>query len=132
MASFLVRALDLEEGGEAFDDVQDGNVHRGDIARLARSGITRGCGPGRFCPTQPVTRAQMASFLQRALDLERGDGDMFGDVTAGNPHRRDIDALALAGITVGCGQGRFCPDAPVTRAQMATFLVRALDLRQSG
>jgi len=36
--------------------------------------------------------------------------------------------LAASGVTAGCGGGNFCPDAPVTRAQMATFLSRALGL----
>ena len=70
MASFLVRALDLdpaENGG--FSDVSSDNVHGADIAALAAAGITKGCGPDSFCPTEVVTREQMASFLVRALDL---------------------------------------------------------------
>ena len=128
MASFLVRALDLEAGSDSFEDVTTGNLHRSDIAALARAGITRGCGGPRFCPEAPVTRGQMASFLVRALDLDRAPAGSFGDVPTGHLHRADIDALAAAGITRGCGSGRFCPDDPVTRAQMASFLVRALDL----
>lgn len=129
MASFLVRALGLEEPAEAdFDDVGEDNVHRADIARLARSGITQGCAPASFCPDQSVSRAQMASFLTRALDLDRPTEVDFRDVGRANAHRRNIAAIAAAGITVGCGEGVYCPDQPVTRAQMATFLVRALDL----
>ena len=55
----------------AFVDVPVGSVHAGGIAAVAVAGITRGCdsvGP-RFCPDQPVTRAQMATFLTRALEL---------------------------------------------------------------
>ena len=40
--------------------------------------------------------------------------------------------LAAAGVTQGCGEGVFCPKAPVTRQEMASFLVRALDLRPSA
>ena len=47
----------------------------------------------------------------------------FGD-TSGNPFEDDIDWLADAGITNGCGGGDYCPDDPVTRAEMAAFMHR--------
>jgi hypothetical protein len=126
MASFLVRALNLTSGAGAdlfWDD--DASLHQPDIDRLATSGITGGCGPGRFCPDAVVTRAQMASFLVRALNLTAGAGaNLFWDDDA-SQHEPDIDRLATSGITGGCGGGRFCPDSPVTRGQMAAFLRRA-------
>ena len=69
MAAFLVRALGLSAGSVVFDDVDSSNVFFDDIAALAEAGITRGCNPpenDRFCPTEVVTRAQMAAFLVRA------------------------------------------------------------------
>lgn len=71
MAAFLVRSLGLTDdgGGNGFSD-DDGLVFEDDIARLAAADITRGCNPpanDRFCPTQVVTREQMAAFLHRAL-----------------------------------------------------------------
>ncbi|MDJ0923011.1 MAG: M15 family metallopeptidase, partial [Acidimicrobiia bacterium] len=71
MAAFLVRALGLEDngGGDLFVD-DDGSVFEADIDKLAIAGITLGCNPpvyDRFCPTEPVRRDQMASFLARAL-----------------------------------------------------------------
>jgi hypothetical protein len=131
MASFLVRSLDLDPAANPFDDTS-GSVHAADIAALAAAGITKGCNPPDntlFCPDQPVTRAQMASFLVRALDLEPGTAS-FAD-TAGSVHGADIDALAAAGITKGCNppdNTLFCPESPVTREQMATFLTRGLGL----
>ena len=73
MAAFLVRALNLVDdgGGNTFVD-DDGSVFEDDIAKLAAAGITRGCNPpvnDRFCPTDRVTREQMAAFLVRALGL---------------------------------------------------------------
>ena len=115
-----------------FDDITD-NPFIDEIVWLAESGITVGCSqePLRYCPDRPVTRAQMASFLARALDLEtppRPAG--FDDVDPSGGHAADIEALFAAGITLGCSQEplRYCPDRPVTRAQMASFLARALDL----
>ena len=52
----------------------------------------------------------------------------FNDVPVGNPYFQFVEALAASGVTAGCGGGNFCPDVPVTRAQMATFLSRALGL----
>jgi hypothetical protein len=107
-----------------FDD-DDRSVHEADIEALAQAGITQGCGPELFCPDDAVTRAQMASFLVRALDLPPGDGDTFAD-DDGSVHEADIEALVDGGVTGGCGEGRYCPDAVVTRGQMAAFLHRAL------
>ena len=52
----------------------------------------------------------------------------FGDVAATHPFYRYIEALSAAGITAGCGSGNYCPDAAVTRGQMAVFLARSLGL----
>lgn len=120
----------LEPGGTFFDD--DGNVHEGAIEAVAAAGITRGCGEADlYCPESGVTRGQMAAFLNRALDLEPGEGAGFTD-TAGSVFSTDIAALASAGITRGCAPDRFCPDRVVTREEMAAFLVRALDLEPAG
>jgi len=51
----------------------------------------------------------------------------FSDID-GHRFEADIEWMRLAGLTEGCGGGQFCPDAPVTRGQMASFLVRALAL----
>lgn len=130
MAAFLVRALGLTEtGGSSFVDVS--GTFATDIDRLATAGITRGCNPpknDRFCPNDPVTRAQMAAFLVRGFDLTATSGKTFSDVPPGHPYRTDIDRLATAGVTTGCGGTKFCPNDPVTRGQMAAFLQRALDL----
>jgi hypothetical protein len=52
----------------------------------------------------------------------------FADVPVGHPFHRFVEALYASGITGGCGGGNFCPDAPVTRGQMAVFLAGALGL----
>ena len=71
----------------------------------------------------------MATFLTRALRLPEASSAGFSD-TEGNTHESNIDALAAEGITVGCATEplRYCPNNSVTRAQMATFLSRALGL----
>ncbi len=133
MAAFLSRALHLPQPTSSnwFSD-DDGLVFEGDIDRLASAGITKGCDPPEnmmFCPDEPVTRAQMATFLARALELELGSGiDWFSDDDH-SVHSADIDRLRAAWVTFGCNpptENRFCPDDHVTRQQMAAFLHRAL------
>lgn len=117
-------------GVDGFTDI-DGNEHAAAIERVAALGITMGCNPpenDRYCPDALVTRGQMAAFLGRALGLPSAGPQGFTD-TAGNTFAHDIDRLAAAGITRGCNpptNDRFCPDATVTRGQMAAFLVRAM------
>jgi hypothetical protein len=125
MASFLARALALPSTTRDFFADDEGSPHESDINRLAEAGITGGCADGRFCPTAGVTRAEMASFLVRALHLPSTSQDAFRDDER-SMHEGAINALAAAGITGGCADGNFCPTAGVTRGQMAAFLHRAL------
>ncbi|MGF1667199.1 MAG: S-layer homology domain-containing protein [Acidimicrobiia bacterium] len=135
MAAFLVRALDLSatDGTEFIDD--NGSTFEGEIEKLAAAGVTRGCNPpgnDRFCPNDPVTRGQMAAFLRRALEdrLTAGPVTDFIDDN-GSTFEADIEWLGATGVTKGCNppdNDRFCPDEPVTRGQMASFLMRGLGL----
>ena len=124
MATFLARALELPASTvDPFDD-DTGTAHEDAINRLAAAGITTGCTPTRFCPTENVTRGQMASFLARALDLPLATLDWFADDDRSS-HQTNINRLAESRLTTGCGHVRFCPSATVTRGQMAAFLHRA-------
>jgi peptidoglycan/xylan/chitin deacetylase (PgdA/CDA1 family) len=113
-----------------------GSPFADDILWLYNEEITKGCNPpynNRFCPTETVTRGQMAAFLVRALGLTEGAGlDVFGD-DDDSVFEADIERLAAAGITKGCNppaNDRFCPQRRVTRAEVAAFLVRALGLTE--
>jgi len=127
MAAFLVRALGLPAAAPVGFTDTAGTVFAADIDAIAAAGITSGCGGTKFCPEKMVTRGQMAAFLSRALALPAAAPAGFTD-TIGHIFRFDIDRLAGAGITQGCGPTTFCPDQAVTRGQMAAFLVRALGL----
>ncbi len=100
---------------------------RPDILWLANSGITTGCGAGLFCPDDPVTRGQMAAFLDRALHLSSTATDFFTD-DDGTTFEGNINRLAASGITKGCSATLFCSTDTVTRGQMAAFLDRAFHL----
>jgi hypothetical protein len=125
MASFLVRSLGLASAVTDYFSDDTGSIHEADINAIAQAGITTGCGVGTFCPGTSMTRAQMATFLTRGFGLPASGVDYFSDDN-GSVHEADTNAVALAGITTGCGAGSYCPTATVTREQMAAFLFRAL------
>ncbi len=115
-----------------FSDVSDDYWAVTYINQLYRAGITGGCAtaPLRYCPNHSVTRAQMAVFLERGIhgsDYQPSDvaHSSFGDVSDTYWAKNWIEALSNDGITNGCGNGNYCPDESVTRAQMAVFLLRA-------
>jgi hypothetical protein len=130
MAAFLVRALDLPESSSDYFTDDDADVFEANINALAASGITKGCDTDSFCSTDYVTRGQMAAFLDRALGLPQAPPDRFTD-DDNSIFEAAIDRLAESGITAGCNppaNTNFCPHDRVTRAQMASFLSRALEL----
>ncbi len=115
----------------SFLDVAPSNPFYDFVETLARNAITGGCGNGNYCPTAGVTRAQMAIFLLKskygsAYTPPPATGGVFGDVHPGDFAAAWIEELAEEGITAGCGQGKYCPDMIVSRAQMAVFLLRTL------
>ncbi len=126
MAAFLSRALDLPAATTDYFTDDAASMHQAHINRVAQAGISGGCSEGRFCPLTGVSRGQMASFLARALALPAASSDHFSDDN-GHPHEADINRLAQAGIVAGCASGSYCPNAPVTREQMAAYLHRSFD-----
>ena len=118
--------------GRSFSDVPS---TRGDyryVETVLHRGLTSGCGATTYCPQNPVSRAQMAVLLLRA---EHGaayvpppaTGQVFDDVPANAFAAAYIERLAAEGVTAGCGTGaNYCPNAPVTRAQMAVFLLKTV------
>jgi hypothetical protein len=100
------------------------------IEAIYKPGITVGCGNGDYCPYNNVTRGQMAAFIVRAKEGEPAanycaSGSAFSDVSPSDPFCKYIKRLSELGITVGCGNGNYCPDQYVARDQVAAFLSRA-------
>ncbi len=133
MAAFLDRALSLPVASSDFFDDDDSSIFAASINAVAEAGVVRGCDPPantRYCPERSITRAEMATMLARAFDYSVSPTDWFTDDEA-SVHENAINSIATAGVTLGCNppdNTHFCPDAPVTRGQMASFLVRALGL----
>lgn len=118
----------------SFADVPSSHLFWPWIEALVEAGITGGCGtdPPGYCPDAPVSRAQLAVLLARAIHGRAevpapATGTVFADVPATLPLAAWIEALTREGITTGCATGppRYCPDAAVTRGQAAVLLLRA-------
>lgn len=113
--------------GWTWADVDPSGTHAGAIEALTEGGVVDGCSETRYCPTDALSRRDMARWLAAALDLEPVPAD-FDDVPADDPDAGWIGAIAARGITTGCTAHDYCPDGTVTRGQMATFLAVAYDL----
>lgn len=139
MAVFLLRGIHgagytpPTATGTVFGDVPANSFAADWIEQLVAEGITSGCGNGNYCPNSTVTRAQIAVFLLRAKHGSGytppvAAGTVFTDVPANAFAAAWIEQLVAEGITSGCGNGIFCPNNSVTRAQMAIFLQRTFNL----
>jgi hypothetical protein len=144
MAVFLLKAkfgsnhVPPPATGTIFGDVPLGSFAAAWIEELYNLGITGGCttNPLNFCPDAPVTRAQMAVFLLKALlgsDYlpPTGTGTIFADVPLGSFAVDWIEDFYGRGITSGCQASPllYCPDKPVTRGEMSVFVTRTFDLQ---
>jgi hypothetical protein len=109
------------------------------IQKMKELGITGGCTQTTYCPDNPVTRAQMAVFITKALNEPPADtctGTMFNDVNntvMTDGFCRYIEKFSTLGITSGCqadnpatpgNEAMYCPYNNVTRAEMAVFLTK--------
>jgi hypothetical protein len=126
--------LNLHVGtGPIFADVPTDYWARRWIESIYLAGITGGCGtsPLIYCPAATVNRDQMAVFLLRGIHGRNygpppvGASTGFTDVPTNYWAAAWIKQLAAEGITSGCGSGIYCPDSPVSRAQMAVFLLKS-------
>ena len=139
MAIFLLKAVHGSSfsppaagSSTGFTDVPVGYWADKWIKQLAAEGITSGCGTSAYCPEATVTRAQMAIFLLKAKHgsayTPPNATGVFTDVPVGYWAAKWIEQLAVEGVTSGCGGTTYCPDSPVTRAQMAIFIVKTFGL----
>lgn len=102
------------------------------IEALRNDAITAGCTATQYCPSVPATRAQIAALLLRSrcgatfVPLAPA-GATFADVPTADPFHPFIERIYALGISAGCASSplRYCPDAAVTRGQIAAFLDRS-------
>nr|WP_285891380.1 S-layer homology domain-containing protein [Paenibacillus pasadenensis] len=93
---------------------------------------TTGGGKPAFSPKQELTRAQFASLAVRLLGLDEAGAptapSAFSDVKAGSWYESAVRIASAHGIISGVGGGKFLPNAPVSRQDMAVIFARALKL----
>ncbi len=112
-----------------FADLAPGHWAAEAAEALYDAGITQGCGGGRFCPEDSVSRAEVAVLVARALGLDPvSAAGLFGDVAADHWAAGEIEALARAGIANGCAEKSFCPDRFAARSEVASFFARGWSL----
>lgn len=133
LAAMLVRAqglanINLNQQENPFTDVPATHWAAKEILIARQAGIISGYNDGTFKPDNQVTRAEIAAMLDRAFILEGQQQPMvFKDVDKGFWAKGHIDNLAKSGVTAGYSDGTFKPANPATRAEVATFISRALD-----
>lgn len=135
MAVFIVTAM---FGGNTFgyttepyfDDVPSSHPFFKFVQKMTDLGITAGCGSNNYCPDDPVTRAQMAALIILArygtIPFSYPLTPYFTDVPSSSTYFPFVQKMAQLGITAGCRVGEYCPDDPLTRGQMAVFIVTGL------
>ena len=123
-----------EEGAPMWSDLADAGVRESAARTLADAGVFdgTGCDTGRLCPQGTIARWELAVWLVRVLDGQDPDPvpsrfDDVDDTLWWAPH---TERLAQLEVTVGCSVEplNYCPDRPTTRAETASFLVRAFQL----
>jgi hypothetical protein len=112
---------------QVFNDVDPSNIFFDYITLLNRYGTSNGCAPSVFCVNDVTTRGTMAELVIRSMLGEvfpYSQTPFFTDVPATHPQFKYIQKMKELGITDGCTTTTYCPADPVTRGQMAVFLIR--------
>lgn len=122
------------EAAKSFDDLSK-HWAKTDIEKLAAKQIVKGRTDTRFAPEATISRAEFTALLVRALGLSAAKSTaVFSDVPTNAWYAEAASMAVEAQLVTGTGGGKFQPDAPVTREQIATLIARALDMtgRASG
>lgn len=122
--------ISLWLNGQYFSDIE-GNWAERDILMVSEKGWMKGTSPYRFSPAEVLTRAQAATLLVRTLQLQDQGQEIHFDDIENHWASKEISIIAQHGLMIGTAPGRFSPDAPVERAQMAVLLDRVVQ-RQGG
>ncbi|PQP85044.1 hypothetical protein C0Q44_11275 [Paenibacillus sp. PCH8] len=103
---------------------------KADVEHLASKLLVNGVAADRFDAEGTITRAEFSALLVRALGLSlegsEGGGDRFTDVPASAWYASAVNAAVASGLVSGISAGRFAPNDPITREQMAVVIAGAL------
>ena len=127
--------IDYDESAiNPFTDISEEAYYYDSVLWALDKGITGGTTATTFSPDASCTRAQMATFLWRAAGSPEpaGGTNPFTDVKADAYYAKAVQWVYEQGITAGTSATTFSPDAPCTRAQMATFIYRTEQAKGGG
>ena len=120
--------------GASFTDVPVGSPFYPFVETVLHHGVTGGCGTGTYCPAAPTSREQMPVLVLVAREGAdytppacQPGAERFTDVPAASGFCRWIEELARRGVVSGCAANTYCPAAPVSREQMAVFVLATLE-----
>ncbi|MGH9379559.1 MAG: choice-of-anchor D domain-containing protein [Thermoanaerobaculia bacterium] len=120
--------------GDSFVDVPPTNLFYRFVETLLHSGVTAGCSDTQYCPSGVNVREQMAVFVLKAVEGPGyvpppcdAESQVFADVPFDSLFCPWIEELFRRGVVAGCGGGNYCPGSPITRDQMAVFLLKTLE-----
>ena len=117
----------VEPKNTIFNDVPAAVTGSGYIASAVERGIISGFPDKSYKPGDPVTRGQMAIFLDRAFTLSKGKNNTFTDVASGMQAYQAILNVSASGIASGYPDDTYRPGIPVTRGQFSAFMARTLE-----
>lgn len=109
-----------------FTDVAGDEWFAEAVRALAAKGIVQPQPDGSFGPNEPVTRAELAFYLSRALGLEESPGQPFFDVNRSDWFAGAVGALFQKRLIQGTSMLMFSPHQPVTRQQAITLVMKSL------
>jgi hypothetical protein len=144
-------------GVSLYTDVPPTSIACKSIHYIAAQNVTTGCSPNLYCPTQLVTRAQMAIFVAKGIVAPAGGAGIplvytqpapphlsyscdaagtphsyFTDVTPADAFCKHVNYLYLSNVVAGCSASQYCPNGNVTRGEMSKFLSNAFSLLLYG
>ena len=126
-SAVTVQAAFGKESGGVFADVPNSAYYADAVKWAVAQGITNGKGSGLFGSNDACTRAQIVTFLWRAVGspAPKMTFNPFSDVSPDAYYYQAVLWAVENGITSGMGNGRFSPEGTCTRGQSVTFLYRA-------
>ncbi len=143
-------------GVSLFSDVSPTDIFCRGVHYILAQNITSGCAAGLYCPTDNVSRADMAIFVAKAMVAPGGGSDVpteygpdpvtgfsyscnpaspnlhFTDVTVADSYCRHVHYLWARAVISGCSATQYCPNLFVARDEMSKFLSNAFQLLLYG
>lgn len=120
----LIESAVSQLGGAPFTDVSTGAWYAAAVAYVHEQGWMTGTSANLFSPHLPISRSMAATILHRLAGSPEAEAPSFPDVEAGTWYTQAVAWAAEEGIVLGYENGRFGPEDPVTREQLATLLFR--------